>query len=115
MSQAGERQAGERQAEESQPGEPDPEFDAVHPSGQVMFRSARGGYLHSVVLSEAVSDCDAESLADAVLRTADVSHLKAVMQIRQEIMDAGFSPSAEMASPADLQRAEARLREHELP
>jgi hypothetical protein len=98
----------------SQAGEPAAEFDAVHPSGQVMFRSARGGYLHSVVLSEAVCDCDAASLADAVLRTADVSHLKAVMQVRREITDAGFSPSPQMATPADLAQAEARLREHEL-
>lgn len=98
----------------SQPGEPDPEFDAVHPSGHLMFRSARGGYLDSVVLSEAVSDCDAESLADAVLRTAEVSHLKAVMQIRQEITDAGFSPSPGMATPADLERAEEKLRDHQL-
>ena len=79
-----------------------------------MFRSARGGYLHSVVLSEPAGDCDAASLAEAVLRTADVSHLKAVMQIRQEITDAGFSPSPEIATPADLARAEARLRDHQL-
>jgi hypothetical protein len=72
--------------------EPDPEFDAVHPSGHVLFRSSRGGYLHSVVLSEAVLDIDAQTLAEAVLRASDVSHLKAVMQIRQEILDAGFSP-----------------------
>ena len=93
-----------RAADEST-GEPDPELDAVRPSGHLMFRSARGGYLHSVVLSEAVGDCDAATLADAVLRTADVSHLKAVMQIREEITDAGFSPSPEMATPADLHRA----------
>jgi hypothetical protein len=94
--------------------EPDPRLDVVHPSGHVMFRSCRGGYLHSVVLSEVVADVDAERLAQAVLRTADVSHLKAVMEIRQEILDAGFSPSAELPTPADLARAEAALDDHEL-
>ena len=98
----------------STPGEPDPEFDAVHPTGHLMFRSSRGGYLHSVVLSEAVHDHDASALADGVLRAAEVSHLKAVMQIRREITAAGFSPSAEMATPTDLSRAEAALREHRL-
>lgn len=98
----------------TQPGEADPEFDAVHPSGQVMFRSARGGYLHSVVLSETVGGSPAAALAEAVLRAADVSHLKAVMEIRREIIDAGFSPSAELATPADLSRAEAALQAHRL-
>jgi hypothetical protein len=94
--------------------EPDPEFDAVHPSGHVLFRSSRGGYLHSVVLSEAVLDIDAQTLAEAVLRASDVSHLKAVMQIRQEILDAGFSPSAELPGATDLSRAEAALAGHRL-
>lgn len=94
--------------------EPEPEFDAVHPSGHVLFRSSRGGYLHSVVLSEGVADADAQSLAEAVLRTAEVSHLKAVMEIRREIVDAGFNPSAELPTPADLTRAEAELDEHRL-
>lgn len=94
--------------------DPDPDFDAVHPSGHVLFRSCRGGYLHSVVLSEAVTDADAQSLAQAVLRTAEVSHLKAVMEIRREIIDAGFSPSAELPTPADLSSAEAHLNNHHL-
>lgn len=94
--------------------EPDPEFDAVHPSGHVLFRSCRGGYLHSVVLSEAVVDTDAEVLAEAVLRAADVSHLKAVMRIRREILDAGFSPSAQLQTPDDLSRAESGLAAHRL-
>ena len=98
----------------SQPDEPDPEFDAVHPTGHLMFRSARGGYLHSVVLSEAVRDHDTVALADAVLRAAAVSHLRAVMQIRRAITDGGFSPSPEMATPADLSRAEAALQDHRL-
>lgn len=94
--------------------EPDADFDAVHPSGQVLFRSCRGGYLHSVVLSEAVADVDAENLARAVLLTAEVSHLKAVMEIRRNILDAGFTPSAELPTPADLSRAEAVLNAHRL-
>lgn len=98
----------------SRPDEPDPAFDAVHPSGYLMFRSAHGGYLHSVALSEAVCGRDAASLADAVLLCADVSHLKAVMQIRGDITAAGFSPSPEMATPADLTRAEAALHSHRL-
>lgn len=94
--------------------EPDPEFDAVHPSGHVLFRSTGEGYLHSVVLSESAVDADAQSLAEAVLRTAEVSHLKAVMEVREEILDAGFSPSAQLPTPADLRRAEAQLNEHRL-
>lgn len=90
----------------------DPEFDVTHPSGHLMFRSCRGGYLHSVVLSDAVLDADAESLAEAVLLAADVSHLRAVMQIRRQITGAGFTPSGELATPADLSRAEAALRDH---
>lgn len=92
----------------------DPEFDVAHPSGRLMFRSCRGGYLHSVVLSDAVLDADADALAEAVLLAADVSHLRAVMQIRRQITDAGFTPSEELATPADLRRAEAVLRDHRL-
>ncbi len=62
--------------------DPDPAFDAVHPSGHLMFRSSRGGCLHSVVLSESALDADAASLATAVLLAADVSHLQAVMRPR---------------------------------
>lgn len=94
--------------------EPDTEFDALHPSGHVLFRSCRGGSLHSVVLAEAVADADAASLAEAVLRTAEVSHLKAVMQIRREILNAGFTPSIDLPALADLYRAEAHLTDHRL-
>ena len=91
----------------------DPRFDAVHPSGNLMFRSCRGGYLHSVVLSETVRDADAASLAEAVLLAAGVSHLRAVMAIRREITDGGFTPSDEMATPADLRSAEEALESHQ--
>ena len=94
--------------------EPDPGFDAVHPSGHLMFRSCRGGYLHSVVLSESAMDGEAGTLAEAVLRSADVSHLKSVMQIRREIIEGGFTPTSALPTPADLDAAEAALRGHQL-
>lgn len=89
--------------------DPDPQFDSTHPSGQILFRSCRGGYLHSVLLGEGAMDDDAQTLATAILRTARVSHLKSVMRIRQEIIDAGFTPSAGLPGPADLAEAEAAL------
>ncbi len=92
----------------------DPQFDVTHPSGHLMFRSCHGGYLHSVVLSEAVLECDTEALAEAVLLAAEVSHLRAVMQIRRQITDAGFTPSGELATPSELRRAEAVLKDHRL-
>jgi uncharacterized protein DUF2694 len=61
--------------------EADPAFDTVHPSGHILVRSCRGGYLHSVTLSEAAMNTDAESLAEAILLTSDVSYLKAVMEV----------------------------------
>ena len=92
--------------------QPDPRFDAVHPNGSLMFRSSRGGYLHSVVLGEAAMDADADTLAAAIMLTANVSHLKAVMQVRQEIVDAGLTPSDGLASPLDLHDAETLLAGH---
>ena len=92
----------------------DPAFDTLHPSGRVLFRSSRGGYLHSVVLDESALHADAATLAKAVLLTAEVSHLKAVMQIRQEIIDAGFTPSSEIAGPADFERANGERLDHRL-
>jgi hypothetical protein len=94
--------------------EPDPAFDTVHPSGQVMFRSCRGGYLHSVTVGESAMDADAETLAEAILLAGEVSHLKAVMEVRREIIAAGFTPSAEIPAPADLQRADDALARHRL-
>lgn len=94
--------------------EADPEFDAAHPSGHLVFRSCRGGYLHSVALAEAAMDADAATLAEAVLRTAAVSHLRAVLRIRREIIEAGQTPSAQLATERDLEVAEQGLREHRL-
>ena len=94
--------------------EPDPEFDAVHPSGHILFRSCRGGYLHSVALAEAAMDTDAESLAHAVLLTADVSYLKALMRVRSEMIAAGHTPSADVPSERDLDAATTALQHHRL-
>jgi hypothetical protein len=92
----------------------DPEFDAVHPSGHILFRSCRGGYLHSVTLAEAAMDTDAQTLARAVLLTADVSYLKALMQVRAEMLAAGHTPSADVPTERDLDTATTELQHHRL-
>lgn len=62
----------------------DPRFDAI--DGQVLFRSCAEGLLHSVVLGESALDAGtAAALADAILRAAAASHLKAAMQTREEM------------------------------
>ena len=43
-----------------------PAFDTVHPSGHILVRSCRGGYMHSVALSEEAMDTDAATLARLV-------------------------------------------------
>jgi hypothetical protein len=97
--------------------QPNAEFDAVHPSGAILFRSCRGGFMHSVALSEQVMDTDASSLAEAILRTAQVSFLKAVMEVRAEIVagtpDVG--PSSSVPTPQDLDEAVLALNAHALP
>ena len=45
---------------------------------------------------------DAESLTQGILLTADVSYLKAVMEVRGEIVAAGYTPSAEVPTTDDL-------------
>jgi Protein of unknown function (DUF2694) len=94
--------------------EPNPEFDAVHPSGHLIFRSCRGGYLHSVVLSEEAMSTDVATLTAAIKLTADVSYLRALMEVRAEILDAGHTPSDEVPTEAELDRAVAALAEHQL-
>ncbi|HEY5149643.1 MAG TPA: DUF2694 family protein [Mycobacterium sp.] len=94
--------------------EPDPDFDVVHPSGHILFRSCRGGYLHSVTLAEAAMDTDAQTLAQAVLLTADVSYLKALMQVRAEMIAAGHTPSADVPTEQDLDTATTELQHHRL-
>lgn len=93
---------------------PNPAFDAVHPSGHILFRSCRGGYLHSVLLSGDALNTEAATLAEAILRAADVSHLKALMQVRAEIVAAGHTPSAEVPTAHDLSAAIEALLDHRL-
>jgi Protein of unknown function (DUF2694) len=97
--------------------EPNPAFDAVHPSGAILFRSCRGGFLHSVTLTEQVMTTDASSLAEAILRTASVSFLKAAMEIRAEVIagQPDDGPSSAVPTPVDLDKAIATLQAHTLP
>ncbi|MGV0625112.1 DUF2694 family protein [Mycolicibacter minnesotensis] len=94
--------------------EPNPAFDAVHPSGDVLFRSCRGGYLHSVVLTEAVMGTDVNRLAEAIVLAADVSFIKAALEIRGEIVTTGHAPSAAVPTNDDLRAATERLQAHDL-
>lgn len=94
--------------------EPDPAFDTTHPSGDVLFRSCRGGYLHSVVLGEAAMETDAHRLAEAIILAADVSFLKAALEIRGEIVTTGHAPSAAVPTNEDLRVATERLLSHQL-
>jgi hypothetical protein len=91
-----------------------PAFDTVHPSGHILVRSCRGGYMHSVVLSAEAMDTDAETLAKGILLTADVSCLKALLEVRGEIVAAGHTPSTEVPTPHDLDAAIERLLAHQL-
>lgn len=94
--------------------EADPDFDTVHPSGAILFRSCRGGYAHSVVLSQAAMDTDARTLAQGILLTADVSYLKALIEVRGEILAAGYTPSAEVPDVHALDAAIEKLLAHKL-
>jgi hypothetical protein len=92
----------------------DPAFDTVHPSGHILVRSCRGGYMHSVALSDGAMETDAETLAQGILLTAEVSCLKALLDIRDEIVAAGHTPSAEVPTPQDLDAAIEKLLAHKL-
>ncbi len=94
--------------------EPNPAFDTVHPSGDILFRSCRGGYAHSVAFGEAAMDTDAQTLARGILLTADVSYLKALIEVREEIVAAGYTPSAEVPTVQDLDVAIEKLLAHQL-
>lgn len=94
--------------------DPNPAFDTVHPSGHILVRSCRGGYMHSVTLSDEAMETDAETLARGILLTADVSHLKALLEVRDEILAAGHTPSAEVPTPYDLDAAIEKLLAHHL-
>jgi hypothetical protein len=97
--------------------EPNPAFDAVHPSGALMVRSCRGGVLHSVALAEHVMETDSNSLAEAIMRTASVSFLRATMEVRAEVI-AGLpdeGPTSAVPTPQDLDEALVALEAHSLP
>jgi hypothetical protein len=70
--------------------------------------------MHSVTLSEAAMNTDAETLAQGILLTADVSYLKALMEVRGEIVGAGYTPSAEVPTAHDLDVAIDKLVAHDL-
>jgi hypothetical protein len=70
--------------------------------------------MHSVMLTEAAMSTDAETLAEAILLTAGVSHLKALMEVRGEIVAAGYTPSAAVPTTHDLDMAIEKLVAHEL-
>lgn len=95
--------------------EPNPDFDTIHPSGHILFRSCRSGYMYSLALTEAAMDTDAATLAQGILLTAEVSYLKALMEVRREIVAAGHTPSAEVPTDRDLDAAIDKLLAHELP
>src|SRR5262249_37762427 len=94
--------------------EANPAFDTVHPSGHILVRSCRGGYMHSVALSEEAMETDAETLAQGILLTADVSCLKALLEVRAEIVAAGHTPSTALPTPHVLDAAIEKLLEHKL-
>lgn len=91
-----------------------PDFDTFHPSGHIVFRSCRGGCMHSAALSEAALDTDAATLAQGILLAADVSYLKAALEVRGEIVAAGYTPSAAVPSADDLKAATEKLLAHQL-
>lgn len=99
--------------------EPNPAFDAVHPSGALMARSCRGGALHGVAFTEHAMDTDSSSLAEAIMRTASVSFLKASMEVRAEVTAAlagvGEGPTSAVPTPQDLDEALVALQAHSLP
>lgn len=70
--------------------------------------------MHSVALSEEALETDAETLAQGIVLTADVSCLKALLEIRDEIVAAGHTPSAEVPTPRDLDAAIEKLLAHKL-
>ncbi|SOJ58133.1 hypothetical protein MSIMFB_05613 [Mycobacterium simulans] len=59
-------------------------------------------------------ETDAESLAEGILRTADVSCLKALLEVRDEIVAAGHTPSAQVPTVDDLEAAIEKLLAHRL-
>ncbi|GFG83221.1 hypothetical protein MPRG_64970 [Mycobacterium paragordonae] len=54
----------------------------------------------------------ANALAEAILLTGRVSHLKALMEVREELLAKSQRPSAALPTYDDLADAEAALRNH---
>lgn len=94
--------------------EANPAFDTYHPSGHILVRSCRGGSVHSVSLGAEALATDAQTLARAIVLTADVSYLKAALEIRGEIVAAGHTPSAAVPTAHDLDVAVEKLVAHRL-
>lgn len=91
-------------------------FDAIHPTGTILFRSLRGGIMQGCELQEDIHDHfpDAETFTEAVLLTARVSHLRALMEVRQELLDSHMQPER-LATRDDLDAAEQALLNHMRP
>ena len=70
--------------------------------------------MHSVVLGEAAMQTDAHTLARGIMLAADVSYLRALMEVRSEIVGAGHTPSGDVPTQDDLRNALALLADHEL-
>ncbi len=93
---------------------PDQPFDATHPTGTILFRATRGGILQGIQFADNLFDVfdNAEQIAEAILLTADVSHLEAVMEVRAELIAGGTPPTAAVPTPDDLYEAKEALRRH---
>lgn len=93
---------------------PDQHFDAMHPTGTILFRATRGGILQGIQFADNLFDVfdNAEQVAEAILLTADVSHLEAAMEVRAELIAGGTPPTAAVPTPDDLYEAKEALRRH---
>lgn len=88
-------------------------FDAIHPTGTILFRSGRGGMMQGCELQEDVHEHfpDAETFSEGLLLTARVSHLRSIMEVRAELLADGIQPER-VATREDLEAAELALRNH---
>lgn len=93
------------------------QFDALHPTGTILFRSTRGGILQGTQFADNLFDVfdSAEQIAEAILLTGDVSHLEAIMEVRAELIAGGTPPTAAVPTPDDLYEAKEALRNHHRP
>ena len=66
--------------------------------------------MHSVTLTEAAMHTDAESLTEGILLTADVSYLKAVMEVRGEIVRRRVHPVGRVPTAEDLDDGDREIR-----